>query len=192
MSNWACIHGYLHYSIVGGGGGGLPTTPHTLNTSSHNTAARRPPHPCYTQQHTTKHSSTRVHKTTNVPVVFMALILNGFEGCKIITRGIGRGGPWKSRLFGPWNGTSEASAIWAQKSWDFQGPPLPMPRVMMLHPSKPLRTAPKNNWYINSYYTMTSSCPFSPLCIPSNTPPPPNPPTFMYCTSTSIASSVHM
>ncbi len=36
---------------------------------------------------------TRVHKTTNVPVVFMALILNGFEECNIITRGIGRGGP---------------------------------------------------------------------------------------------------
>jgi hypothetical protein len=29
----------------------------------------------------------------------MALALNGFEGCNIITRGIGRGGPWKSRLF---------------------------------------------------------------------------------------------
>jgi hypothetical protein len=66
---------------VGGGGGGLPTTPHPLNTSSHKTAARRPPHPSYTQQHTTTlHNSTWVHKTTNVPVVFMALILNGFEG----------------------------------------------------------------------------------------------------------------
>jgi hypothetical protein len=67
------------YTIVGGGG--LPTTPHPLNTSSHNKDARRPPHPSYTQQHTTTlHNSTRVHKTTNVPVVFMALILNGFEG----------------------------------------------------------------------------------------------------------------
>jgi hypothetical protein len=28
--------------------------------------------------------------------------------------------------------------FWAQKSLDFQGPPLPMPRVMMLHSSKPL------------------------------------------------------
>ncbi len=53
-----------------------------------------------TQQHTTAlHNSTRVHKTTNVPVVFMALILNGFEGCIVITRGIGRGGLWKSQLF---------------------------------------------------------------------------------------------
>jgi hypothetical protein len=31
---------------------------------------------------------------------------------------------------------------WAQKSLDFQGPPLPMSLVMMLHSSKPLRTAP--------------------------------------------------
>jgi hypothetical protein len=41
------------YTIVGGGGGGLPTTPHPLNTSSHKTAARRPPQPSYTQQHYT-------------------------------------------------------------------------------------------------------------------------------------------
>jgi hypothetical protein len=36
---------------------------------------------------------------------------------------------------------------------DFQGPPLPMPLVMMLHPSKSLRTVPhhKNNRYIKSY-----------------------------------------
>jgi len=30
----------------------------------------------------------------------------------------------------------------AQKSLDFQVPPLPVPLVMMLHPSKPLRTVP--------------------------------------------------
>ncbi len=39
--------------------GSLPTTtPHPLNTSSHNTAARRPPHPSYIQQHTTTHNNT--------------------------------------------------------------------------------------------------------------------------------------
>ncbi len=42
---------------------------------------------------TTLHNNTRVHKVTNVTLVFMALILNGFEVCNIITRGIGRGGP---------------------------------------------------------------------------------------------------
>jgi hypothetical protein len=113
------------YTTVGGGA--LPTTPHPLNTSSHNTAARRPPHPSYTQQHTTTlHNSTRVHKTTNVPVVIMVLILNGFEGCNIIS--------WCIGLF------------WAQMALTllvpFQGPPLPMPLVMILHPSKPLHTAP--------------------------------------------------
>jgi hypothetical protein len=53
------------YTIVRGRGGGLPTTPHPLKTSSHNSDARRPSHPSYTQQHTaTLHNSTRVHKTT--------------------------------------------------------------------------------------------------------------------------------
>jgi hypothetical protein len=32
--------------------------------------------------------------------------------------------------------------FWAQNSLDFQGPPLPLPLAMMLHPSKSLRTAP--------------------------------------------------
>jgi hypothetical protein len=52
------------YTIVGGGGGGLPTTLSPLNTSSHNTDARRPPHPSYTQQHTTTHNNTQQHYTT--------------------------------------------------------------------------------------------------------------------------------
>ena len=67
------------YSIVGGGGGALPTSPHPLNTCSHNTATRRPPHPSNTQQCTTTHNnrqqhtttvhnSTLVHKNTNVPL----------------------------------------------------------------------------------------------------------------------------
>jgi hypothetical protein len=36
-----------------GTGSRIPTTPHPLNTSSHKTAARRPHHPSYTQQHYT-------------------------------------------------------------------------------------------------------------------------------------------
>ncbi len=43
-------------------------------------------------------------------------------------------GPENRDFFGPWNGTSKASAIWAQKSQ--------MPLVMMFHPSKSLCTAP--------------------------------------------------
>jgi hypothetical protein len=138
------------YTIVGGGA--LPTSPHPLNTCSHNTATRRPPFPSNTQQHTTTHNntqqhtttvhnSTRVHKTTNVPVVFMALILNGFEECNIITRGIGSGGP-NLDFFGPKWHSLRSCHLRAQKSLDFQGPPLPMPLVMMLQSSKPFCTAP--------------------------------------------------
>ncbi len=47
-----------------------------------------------------------------------------------ITRAIGRVGPKIA--------TSKASAIWAQKSQRFQGPPLPMARVMNLPTSKSL------------------------------------------------------
>jgi hypothetical protein len=53
------------YTIVGGGGGALPTSPHPLNTCSHNTATRRPPHPSNTQQHTTTHNNTQQHTTTD-------------------------------------------------------------------------------------------------------------------------------
>ncbi len=84
MAENTYIHGYLQYNGRGSPANNPPPpeyllTQHSckdpLNISSHNTAARRPPHPSYTQQHTTTlHNSTRVHKTTNVPVVFMALI----------------------------------------------------------------------------------------------------------------------
>jgi hypothetical protein len=152
------------YTIVGGGGGALPTSPHPLNTCSHNTATRRPPHPSNTQQHTTTHNnrkkhtttvhnSTRVHKTTNIPVVFIALILNGFEECNIITRGIGRGGPWKSRLF--WAQMALASLVPFQgpKKSQFSGPtPSNAPRNDVALLKKNYVPRHKNDRYINSYY----------------------------------------
>jgi len=46
-------------------------------------------------------------------------------------------GPENLDFFGP-----RECHFRAQKSLDFQGPPLPMPLVMMLHSSKPLRTTP--------------------------------------------------
>jgi hypothetical protein len=52
------------YTIVGGGGGALPTSPHPLNTCSHNTATRRSPHTSNTQQHTTIHNNTQQQYTT--------------------------------------------------------------------------------------------------------------------------------
>ncbi len=46
----------------------------------------------------------------------MGLVLSGFEGGLSTTRGIWGGGPENRGFFGPWNGTSVVSAIWAQKS----------------------------------------------------------------------------
>jgi hypothetical protein len=52
-----------------------------------------------------------VHKTTNAPVVYMGLVLSGFEGGLSITRGILGGRALKiSTFLGP-NGTRYARAI---------------------------------------------------------------------------------
>jgi hypothetical protein len=54
----------------------------------------------------------------NVPVVFMAryvMVLRGATSLRWALEGVG---PENRNFFGPWNGTSEASAIWAQKSRD--------------------------------------------------------------------------
>jgi hypothetical protein len=68
----------------------------------------------YTQQHTTTlHNSTRVHKTTNVPVVFTARYVMILRGATSLLRAL-----------------------------EVVGPPLPMPLVVMLHTSKSLRTGP--------------------------------------------------
>ncbi len=70
-------------------------------------------------QYSAKGTYSVVRITINVPVVFMARYV-------MVLRGV-------TSLRGHWKG-------WAQKCRDFQGPPLPMPLVMMLHPSKPLST----------------------------------------------------
>ncbi len=90
----AFIHGYLHYSRRGRRRPANHPPPPEYLLTQHSCKETSSP----LLQTTTLHNSTRIHKTTNVPVVFMALILNGFEGSNIITRGIGRGGPWKSSL----------------------------------------------------------------------------------------------
>jgi hypothetical protein len=77
--------------------------------------------------------------TINVPVVY-GTVCNGFEAGKNPNEGHWKG--WALEMetfFGPEMATSEASAIWTQKSRDFQGPPLSMPQVMDLPASKPLR-----------------------------------------------------
>ncbi len=54
-------------------------------------------------------------------------------------------GPWKGRtlkietFLGSEMASSAVSAIFAQKSQDFQGPPLPMARLTDLPPSKSVR-----------------------------------------------------
>ena len=42
------------------------------------------------------------------------LVCNVFDGSKSITRAIGWVGPWKLRIFGPWNSSSKARSVWAQ------------------------------------------------------------------------------
>ncbi len=102
----------LHvYSGVGGGSITIPT--------NNNTQYR-----C---------KQTLVHKITNAPNFYMELILNGFEAGKIHYSVHWKGWALEySTFLGP-NGTPFApSHFRAQKSLDFQGPPLPMHRVMDL------------------------------------------------------------
>ncbi len=54
--------------------------------------------------------------TINVPVVFMVryvMVSRGATSLRVALEGVG---PENRDYFGPWNGTKEASAIWAQKS----------------------------------------------------------------------------
>jgi hypothetical protein len=134
------------------------TSPHPLNSFSHNTVQLQGDLPTplthnNTQQHTTTHhntqqhtttihNSTRVHKTTNVPVVFMAWYVMILRGATSLLGALEGVGPENFDFFGPKWHSLRLCHFRAQKSLDFQGPPLPMPPVMMLHPSKSLRTAP--------------------------------------------------
>jgi hypothetical protein len=68
--------------------------------------------------------------TINVPVVFMARYV------MVLRRATSLRGALD--FFGPKCHSLRLCHFRAQKSLDFQGPPIPMPRVMMLQPSKPL------------------------------------------------------
>jgi hypothetical protein len=141
------------YTIVGGGGGALPTSPHPLNTCSHNTATRRPPHPSNTQntqQHTTTDNNTQQQNTTAVGYIKLPmyhlflwrLYLMVLRSATSLLGALEGVGPENLDFFGPKWHSLHSCHFRAQKSLDFQGPPLPMPLVMMLHSSKPLCTAP--------------------------------------------------
>ncbi len=82
----------------------------------------------------------------------MARYVIFFEECNIITRGIGRGGPWKLRLFGAlkWHEWSECHL--GPKKSRFSGPTpsnAPSNDVTFLKTIKYKRY--KNNWYIGSF-----------------------------------------
>ncbi len=79
---------------------------------------------------------------------------------------------------GPEMAMSEGSAIWDQKSQDFQGPPLPMAHVMNLPASKSLSQAPNKE-------TGT-------LVILCTRPPPPMPlPTLVVEACITVTIYVH-
>ncbi len=57
--------------------------------------------------------------TINVPVVFMARYIMVLRGATSLWGALEGVGPENRDFFGPWNGTSEASAIWTQKRASF-------------------------------------------------------------------------
>jgi hypothetical protein len=131
------------YTIVGGGVRGRPANhppPPEYLLTQHRCKETSPP-----LFHTTTHNnSTWVHKTTNVSIVFMALILNGFEGATSLLGALERVGPENLDFFGPKWHSLRLCHFRAQKSLDFQGPPLPMPLVSRndVAPLIPLPTEP--------------------------------------------------
>jgi hypothetical protein len=129
-----------NYSIVGGGG--LPTTPNPLNTSSqdtqHSCKETSPPLLHTTHNNTQQHTTTLQHYTTAPGYIKLPMYLLFLWRLYLMVL---------RAFFGP-NGTLFARAISGPKSRDFQGPPLSMPLVMMLHAYRAIKTT----GYINSYY----------------------------------------
>ncbi len=73
--------------------------------------------------------------TINVPVVYNGR--NDFDGGKSISRPIGRGGPWKSILIGPWNANERREC--------HSGPPPPPPPPTSLYCPWAIVTIPLSN-----------------------------------------------
>jgi hypothetical protein len=83
--------------MVGGGGGALQTTTTPPSSTQHSCKDTYIP-----KHNNTKQSyNTCVHKITNVPVVYMALILNGFEAWNILLGALEGVGPENLDFFGP-------------------------------------------------------------------------------------------
>jgi hypothetical protein len=124
------------YTIVGGEGGGLPTSPHPLNTSSHNTATRRPPHPSYTQQHTTTYNNTtQQHYTTALGYIKLPMYqlflwrlnLMVFRGATSLLGALEGVGPENLDFFGPKWQLLRSLPFQGPKRLNFQGHPFQCP-----------------------------------------------------------------
>jgi hypothetical protein len=138
---------------VGWGGGVCKPTqpPITIpphNKTQHSCIETPPPHKIPTHNKT-QHScnQTRVHinnKTTNVPVFYMYLTINGSEACNIHYSGHLKGWAMESSNFLASSGirfTCSHFRYGVQQILNFQGPPLPMPLVMHVARIKQLLTA---------------------------------------------------
>ncbi len=139
----------VQYSGRGRGRGRPANHPDPLNTSSQDTQ-----HSCKETSppllHTTTHNNTQQQFTTalgyiKLPMYLLFLWLLYLMVLRFATSLLGASegvGSENLDFFGPkWHSICSCH-FRAQKSLDFQGPPHPMPLVMMLHASKPLHTAP--------------------------------------------------
>ncbi len=92
---------------------------------------------------------------------------NDFDAGKSNVEGHWKGWALKiETFFSPEMATRETSAIWAQKSRDFQGPPLPIVRVMDFPASKSLRpSAILKNRYIGNFMSTSFCILYSVFCI---------------------------
>ncbi len=139
-SPWASIHGYLQYSGRGRSANHPP--PSQCLHTRHTTQLQEYLHSCKETSPPLLHTTTLQHYTTalmyiKLPMYLLFiwhLYLMVLRCATSLLRALEGVGPENLDFFGPkW---------YSLRSLPFQGPPLPMPLVMMLHTLKPLRTVP--------------------------------------------------
>jgi hypothetical protein len=149
----ASIHGYLQYSGRGRGRPANHPPPPQYLLTRHATQLQGDLPTPLTQNNTQQHTTTLQHYTTalgyiKLPMYLLFLwrlylmVLRAATSLLSFTRALEGVGSENLNFFGPkWHSLCSCH-FRAQKSLNFQGPPLPMPLVMMLHASKALHTAP--------------------------------------------------
>jgi len=85
--------------MLGGRGRPAPTTPHPLNNSSHNTSARRAPHPSYKQQEDT--TALGYIKLPMYQLFLWRLYLMVLRGATSLRGALEGVGPENRDFFGP-------------------------------------------------------------------------------------------